>query len=150
MAKELVMANLVGYDSHGVIRIPQYLDQMKMGKIVPGAKIEVVKETPTTAIVDGHLKFGQMVGYAMADIVMEKAKKNGMGCAVSLNAAHAGRVGSYTEYIAGKGFSPSARSASAMTNRWRPGVQKSRGWAQTRSPGPCRGREASPSSWTDP
>ena len=59
MAKELVMANLVGYDSHGVIRIPQYLDQMKMGKIVPGAKIEIVKETPTTAIVDGHLKFGQ-------------------------------------------------------------------------------------------
>ena len=104
MAKELVMANLVGYDSHGVIRIPQYLDQMKMGKIVPGAKIEIVKETPTTAIVDGHLKFGQMVGYAMADIVMKKAKQYGMGCAVSLNAAHAGRVGSYTEYIAKQGF----------------------------------------------
>ena len=104
MAKELVLANLVGYDSHGVIRIPQYLDQMKMGKIVPGAKIEIVKETPTTAIVDGHLKFGQMVGFAMADIVMKKAKEFGMGCAVSLNAAHAGRVGSYTEYIAKNGF----------------------------------------------
>ena len=104
MSKELVMANLAGYDSHGVIRIPQYLDQMKMGKIVPGAKIEIVKETPTTAIVDGHLKFGQMVGFAMADIVMEKAKKNGVGCAVSINAAHAGRVGSYTEYIAKQGF----------------------------------------------
>ena len=104
MSKELVLANLVGYDSHGVIRIPQYLDQMKMGKIVPGAKIEIVKETPTTAIVDGHLKFGQMVGFAMADIVMKKAKEYGMGCAVSLNAAHAGRVGSYTEYIAKHGF----------------------------------------------
>ena len=65
MAKELVMANLVGYDSHGVLRIPQYLDQVKQGKIVPGAKIEIVKETPTTAIVDGHLKFGQMVGFAI-------------------------------------------------------------------------------------
>ena len=104
MAKELVTANLVGYDSHGVIRIPQYLDQMKMGKIVPGAKIEIVKETPTTAIVDGHLKFGQMVGYAMADLVMKKAKAYGVGCAVSLNAAHAGRVGSYTEYIARNGY----------------------------------------------
>lgn len=104
MAKELVTANLVGYDSHGVIRIPQYLDQMKMGKIVPGAKIEIVKETPTTAIVDGHLKFGQMVGFAMADLVMKKAKACGVGCAVSLNAAHAGRVGSYTEYIARNGY----------------------------------------------
>lgn len=104
MAKELVLANLVGYDSHGVIRIPQYLDQMKMGKIVPGARIEIVKETPTTAIVDGHHKFGQMVGFAMADIVMKKAGEYGMGCAVSLNAAHAGRVGSYTEYIAKQGF----------------------------------------------
>lgn len=104
MAKELVTANLVGYDSHGVIRIPQYLDQMKMGKIVPGAKIEIVKETPTTAIVDGHLKFGQMVGFAMADLVMKKAKAYGVGCAVSLNAAHAGRVGSYTEYIARNGY----------------------------------------------
>ena len=104
MSKELVLANLVGYDSHGVIRIPQYLDQMKMGKIVPGAKIEIVKETATTAIVDGHLKFGQMVGYRMADIVMEKAKKYGVGVAVSLNAAHAGRVGSYVEYIAKNGF----------------------------------------------
>ena len=104
MAKELVTANLVGYDSHGVIRIPQYLDQMKMGKIVPGAKIEIVKETPTTAIVDGHLKFGQMVGFAMADLVMKKAKAYGVGCAVSLNAAHAGRVGSYTEYIANNGY----------------------------------------------
>ena len=104
MAKELVTANLVGYDSHGVIRIPQYLDQMKMGKIVPGAKIEIVKETPTTAIVDGHLKFGQMVGVAMADLVMKKAKAYGVGCAVSLNAAHAGRVGSYTEYIARNGY----------------------------------------------
>ena len=104
MAKELVTANLVGYDSHGVIRIPQYLDQMKMGKIVPGAKIEIVKETPTTAIVDGHLKFGQMVGFAMADLVMKKAKACGVGCAVSLNAAHAGRVGSYTEYIANNGY----------------------------------------------
>ena len=104
MAKELVTANLVGYDSHGVIRIPQYLDQMKLGKIVPGAKIEIVKETPTTAIVDGHLKFGQMVGFAMADLVMKKAKAYGVGCAVSLNAAHAGRVGSYTEYIARNGY----------------------------------------------
>ena len=104
MSKELVKANLVGYDSHGVIRIPQYLDQMKMGKIVPGAKIEIVKETPTTAIVDGHYKFGQMVGFEMADIVMRKAKEFGMGCAVSLHAAHAGRVGSYTEYIAEQGY----------------------------------------------
>ena len=148
MAKELVMANLVGYDSHGVIRIPQYLDQMKMGKIVPGAKIEVVKETPTTAIVDGHLKFGQMVGYAMADIVMEKAKKYGMGCAVSLNAAHAGRVGSYTEYIAKQGFIAFCTVSLCYDKPLAPGAPRNPAWVPTRSPGLSRARAASPSSWT--
>ena len=96
------MANLVGYDSHGVIRIPQYLDQMKMGKIVPGAKIEIVKETPTTAIVDGHLKFGQMVGYAMADIVMKKAKEYGMGMVAARNSCHYGIAGYYALMAAKK------------------------------------------------
>lgn len=100
VSRELVLANLVGYDSHGVIRVPQYLNQIEQGKIVPGAEIKIIKETSTTAIVDGGHEFGQVIGFKMADIVIEKAQKCGVACAVSLNAAHAGRVGAYTEYIA--------------------------------------------------
>ena len=53
VAEELVTSNLMGLDSHGVLRIPQYLDQIKEGLIIPGSEVRIVKETSTTAIVDG-------------------------------------------------------------------------------------------------
>ena len=123
---------------------------MKMGKIVPGAKIEIVKETPTTAIVDGHLKFGQMVGFFMADLVMKKAKEYGMGCAVSLNAAHAGRVGSYTEYIAKPGLLAFCTVSLCYDKPLARGARRSPAWARTRSPGRSPQRAPSRSSWTAP
>ena len=104
VAEELVMSNMMGIDSHGVLRVPQYLDQMDMGLIHAGSEIKVVKESETTAIVDGNHAFGQMVGRTMADLVIEKAKKMGVACAISINTPHIGRVGSYTEYIANHGL----------------------------------------------
>ena len=53
VANFLVEANLVGHDSHGVIRLPQYVERIREGKLKPGAKIRVVKESSTTALIDG-------------------------------------------------------------------------------------------------
>lgn len=72
---ELVTANLYGVDSHGVIRIPQYLEEIKNGNIIPNAPVEVVKETATTAVIDGNHNFGQIVGRKMVAVLAEKAKK---------------------------------------------------------------------------
>jgi uncharacterized oxidoreductase len=52
--RHIVGANLVGHDSHGVIQIPTYIDRIKAGHIVPGAPWVIVKESPTTTVVDGH------------------------------------------------------------------------------------------------
>ena len=104
VAEELAMANMMGVDSHGVLRIPQYLDEMKSGQIKPGASLEIVKETPVTAILDCKQNFGQVGARKMVDIVEEKAKKNFMACALSLNANHIGRLGSYTEELARRGL----------------------------------------------
>src|SRR4029079_14954424 len=49
-----VNANLAGHYSHGVIAIPTYIDRIKVGHIVPGAKFEIVRESPATAVIDGH------------------------------------------------------------------------------------------------
>src|SRR5260221_14107563 len=49
-----VNANLAGHDSHGVIAIPTYIDRVKAGHIVPGAKWTVVKESATTTVIHGH------------------------------------------------------------------------------------------------
>ena len=53
-----VNANLAGHDSHGIIAIPTYIDRVKAGHIVPGAKWTIVQESPTTTVIDGHWGFG--------------------------------------------------------------------------------------------
>ena len=60
VANNLVEANLAGHDSHGVIRIPQYLGQIAAGDIVPDAEIEIVREAPVLAVLDAHWGFGQV------------------------------------------------------------------------------------------
>ena len=54
VARHLVEAQLAGHDSHGVIRLPQYHSHGREGKVKPGAKGEIVRESPTTALLDGH------------------------------------------------------------------------------------------------
>src|SRR5260370_11918466 len=49
-----VNANLAGHDSHGVIAIPTYIDRIKVGHIVPGAKWPIVQESLPTTVLDGH------------------------------------------------------------------------------------------------
>src|SRR5947207_1409188 len=59
--RHIVGANLVGHDSHGVIQIPTYIERIKVDHIVPGAPWVIVKESPTTTVVDGHWGFGYSV-----------------------------------------------------------------------------------------
>ena len=61
MAQLLVRANLRGHDSHGVIRIPQYIASWRTGEANPTADPQIVQQGPATALVDGRLGFGQIV-----------------------------------------------------------------------------------------
>ena len=70
----LIQANLMGYDSHGVIRICQYVADVKKGRIVPGAPITLNNQTDTTAIVDCGWNFGQVGGYRALQCAIEKAQ----------------------------------------------------------------------------
>ncbi len=54
VAARLVDANLNGHDSHGVIRVPQYVDQVRSGDIAPNQAAEVVSETDTVTVLDGR------------------------------------------------------------------------------------------------
>ena len=74
VAELLVEANLVGHDSHGVIRIPQYMGFLKDGQIVPGAPIQVEKETPSSAVINGNWGFGQVIATRAVDLAVEKAR----------------------------------------------------------------------------
>ena len=100
VAELLVEANLVGHDSHGVIRIPQYLGQVEAGDIVPDATVEIVHEAPTLAVLDAHWGFGQVAMSRGVDMALEKARATGMAAISVRQANHVGRLGSYVERIA--------------------------------------------------
>jgi len=104
VARLLVEANLTGHDSHGVIRIPQYLDAIEVGQITPGAQIEVVRDVPAAASIDGHYGFGQVVMDQAVEVALDKATKIGIAAVTVKGANHIGRLGSYVERLAQQGI----------------------------------------------
>jgi len=100
LAGNLVGANLRGYDSHGVMRIPYYLGQIAKGEIVPGAAFEVLNETPSLITVDGHWGFGQVQAGRLMRRLIEKARAGGVGIGTMIRSAHTGRLGEYCEMAA--------------------------------------------------
>jgi len=104
VADHLVESNLMGYDSHGIVRCDDYVWAVKDGRIKPGAPMSILKETPSTAIVDCAINFGQVSANAMVEIAYEKAQNCGIACVLSRNCSHIGRLGSYVQNIAQRGM----------------------------------------------
>lgn len=85
-----------GIESHGCNRFkPIYLDRIKAGIQQPVTNFEIVKETETTAVVDGHHGMGQVIGYKSMQMAIDKAKKYGMGMVAVRNSCHYGIAGYY-------------------------------------------------------
>src|SRR5256714_251024 len=102
--RHIVGANLVGHDSHGVIQIPTYIERIKVGHIVPGAPWVIVKESPTTTVVDGHWGFGYVVNERAIRLTIEKAEKSNVAAATVFRQGHIGRLASYTLMAAKAGM----------------------------------------------
>jgi uncharacterized oxidoreductase len=95
VAEVLVRANLAGHDSHGILRLPQYVDAIRAGALRPGAPITVVRETRATAVLDGHRGWGMIIARRAMQLAMEKARAVGTGTVVVRGSQHIGRVGEY-------------------------------------------------------
>ena len=86
-----------GIESHGCNRFkPVYIDRINAGIQFPTTNFEILKETETTAVVDGHHGMGQVIGYKAMSMAIEKAKKYGMGMVTVRNSTHYGIAGYYT------------------------------------------------------
>jgi len=104
IADHLVEANLVGHDSHGVIRVSKYIDWHAQDMVVANQHVEIVRETACTAVVDGRYGYGQVIGREAMDIAVRKARAGGV-CALALrNAGHLGRIGAWAEQVANAGL----------------------------------------------
>lgn len=100
----LLASDRKGIESHGVNRFkPIYLDRIKAGIQHPETNFEVVRETPTTAVVDGHDGMGQVIGYKAMQMTIDKAKEFGMGMVAVRNSTHYGIAGYYTDMAAKAG-----------------------------------------------
>jgi len=95
-ADVLVAANLRGIDSHGVARLKRYVDGLRDGVMIARPKIEVVHETPCTALMDGGGGLGQPVGVRGMKLAIEKAQKMGVGFVAVRNSNHYGIAGYYS------------------------------------------------------
>jgi LDH2 family malate/lactate/ureidoglycolate dehydrogenase len=100
VAQHLAGNNLAGHDSHGFIRIIQYIRQIKEGVIFPAAKPEILSESPSAARVEGHYGFGQVVAKFSTELAIDKAKKQGVSCVTVRHLRHLGRLGAYAEMAA--------------------------------------------------
>ena len=96
-ADVLLESDRRGIESHGVNRFkPIYLDRIKAGIQKPVTELEILRETPTTAVIDGHDGMGQVIGHTAMSMAIKKAKEYGMGMVAVRNSCHYGIAGYYT------------------------------------------------------
>ncbi len=94
-----------GIESHGCNRFkPIYLDRIDQGILNPVTEYEVVRETPTTLVVDAHDGMGMVASYKAMKTIIEKAKKNGMAMAAIRNSSHYGIAGYWTSMAVNEGL----------------------------------------------
>ena len=93
VAGSLVLANRSGHDSHGAIRIPQYIRDIRSGQLDPRAAPAIVREGPAWALVDGHWTFGhETARFAMAEAT-RRARQSGVALVSTIRTNHIGRLG---------------------------------------------------------
>lgn len=104
VVESLVEANLMGHDSHGVLRLPQYIDLVRHGAVQPQATARLSAQQQATAQVDGAFGWGQPAARLATQTAIALAGDYGVGTVTIVNCNHIGRVGEYVETIARAGM----------------------------------------------
>lgn len=101
----LVESDRRGIESHGVNRFkPIYIDRILAGIQNPVTNFEIIKETATTAVIDGHDGMGQVIGFKSMQMAIDKAKKYGMGMVAVRNSCHYGIAGYFATMATKQGM----------------------------------------------
>tara|TARA_B100000959_G_scaffold234589_1_gene252482 strand:- start:3152 stop:4246 length:1095 start_codon:yes stop_codon:yes gene_type:complete len=103
VSKHVVGNSLLGVDSHGIVRFPQYLELISAGSIDPAAEAVVVTDQPAFTRIDGQAGHGVPAMIRLAEYTANKARSAGMATGALINCGHTGRIGAYAETIARQG-----------------------------------------------
>lgn len=104
VADALVEANLSGHDSHGIIRLPKWVEGLRAGAINPACRPRVVHEGGVVAVLDGDRGLGPVVGQRAAALAAAAAERAGMGAVAVRRGSHIGMLAFYTRRLAERGL----------------------------------------------
>jgi L-2-hydroxycarboxylate dehydrogenase (NAD+) len=96
-ARQMIEADLTGFDAHGIFRLSAYCNWLKSGRVNPKANIKVIERSPATALVDGDDGIGHLVMTYAMNLAIELARASGVGWVGARNSNHAGAAGIYAE-----------------------------------------------------
>lgn len=103
-ADVLIASDMRGIESHGIQRLKMYYDRIKIGQQQAVTNFEIVRESPTTAVVDGNHGMGMVIGKRAMQLAIDKAKKYGMGSVAVRNSTHFGIDGYYANMAQEQGM----------------------------------------------
>src|SRR6185437_6270795 len=95
IAELMLEADLTGADAHGVFRLPQYINRLKLGSTNARPNITVKRTAPATALIDGDNGMGHLVVSRTAEMAIEMARECGVAWAGCRMSGHAGAAGVY-------------------------------------------------------
>ncbi len=104
VAKSLVLSNLVGHDSHGIIRLVEYSSWVPTGQLITSALPKIAWKKDATALIDGGWGWGQTASALAVDIAIRMARELGTSTVVLSRTNHIGRLGEYVDSIADAGM----------------------------------------------
>jgi uncharacterized oxidoreductase len=104
VAENLVTANLLGHDSHGIGMIPRYVDALLEGGLAANQHPKATLDTGALLVLDGCNGYGQSIGFEATQMAIERARQHG-SCVMTLaNAHHLGRIGHWAEMAVAQGL----------------------------------------------
>ncbi len=103
-ATSLVQSNLLGYDSHGVNWVPQYIKELESGELRSAVTLDVFKDAPNSMIADARRGLGQVQMPRFLSRMLAKIKENGVVSGALRNCGHTGRIGEWSDHVAKLGY----------------------------------------------
>jgi uncharacterized oxidoreductase len=104
VAQNLVTANLVGHDSHGVGMIPRYVDALLEGGLSVNQHPKVQLDAGALLALDGCQGYGQVIGAEATEMAIERARRHGSCILTIARSHHLGRIGAWGELAAAQGL----------------------------------------------
>lgn len=103
-ADVIIASDLKGIESHGIGRLKYYYQRIKSGQHQPVTQYEIIRESPTTGLIDGHHGMGMVIAKRSMQMAIDKARQYGMGSVAVRNSTHFGIAGYYPQMAAEQGM----------------------------------------------